>query len=139
MARRRPARRARRSSGAHLPFRLPSISPDVARSLIGLTLLVLGAVTLIALVLQGQGTLTTWWIGTVGPWFGSVRWLLPFLLLAAGWHVELGPGRRPGSGWGLTLIGVGIAYAGLLGLVEAIGPFSGGRIGRFLASLLVPL
>ncbi|HEY6058249.1 MAG TPA: DNA translocase FtsK [Candidatus Limnocylindrales bacterium] len=131
----RPAARRRRT------FRWPSIriTPDAMRTLAGLTLLVLGAVTLIALLLQGQGTLTTWWIGTVGPWFGSVRWLLPFLLLAAGWHVELGPGRRPNSGWGLTLLGIAVAYAGVLGVVEAIGPFSGGRIGRFLVSVLVPL
>ena len=49
---------------------------------------------------------------TVGPWFGSLRWLLPFLLLATGWYIEWGPGKAPGSGWGLTLLGVAIAYAG---------------------------
>ena len=65
--------------------------------MVGLTLLVLGAVTLIALLLQGGGTLTAWWIGRVGPWFGSLRWLLPFLLLGVGWYVEWGPGRRPAS------------------------------------------
>jgi DNA segregation ATPase FtsK/SpoIIIE, S-DNA-T family len=135
---RRTSRSRKRSSG--LPsFNIPPINPEVARSLVGLVLLVLGAVTLIALVLQGQGALTQWWIGTVGPWFGSLRWLLPFLLLAAGWYLEWGPGRRPSSGWGGTLIGTALAYVGLLGIVQVVGITSGGRIGRFFASILTPL
>ena len=130
----------RRRSGVHLPaLRLPYLSPDVTRSIVGIVLLVLGAVTLIALALPGRGVLTDWWIGSVGPWFGSVRWLLPFILLAAGWYVEWGPGRRPNSGWGLTLGGAAMAYAGLLGAVEIQGAFSGGRIGRFFDSILPPL
>jgi DNA segregation ATPase FtsK/SpoIIIE, S-DNA-T family len=135
---RRTSRSRKRSSG--LPsFNIPPINPEVARSLVGLVLLVLGAVTLIALVLQGQGALTQWWIGTVGPWFGSLRWLLPFLLLTAGWYLEWGPGRRPSSGWGGTLIGTALAYVGLLGIVQVVGITSGGRIGRFFASILTPL
>jgi len=130
----------RRRSGFGLPgLNLPPVSPELARSLAGIALLVLGAVTIIALLLPSEGALTDWWIGTVGPWFGSMRWLLPFLLLAAGWYLEWGPGRRPGSGWGATLLGTAIAYAGLLGAVEVIDIASGGRIGRFLAGALVPL
>jgi len=142
MAGRRRARpRRSRARGFSLRrLRLPSLGPEVTRSIVGIALLVLGAMTLIALLPSGQtGTLTTWWIGTVGPWFGSLRWLLPFLLLGAGWYVEWGPGRRVGSGWGLTLIGVAIAYAGLLGATQISELLSGGRIGRFLAGLLVPL
>ncbi|HJW21793.1 MAG TPA: DNA translocase FtsK 4TM domain-containing protein [Candidatus Limnocylindrales bacterium] len=137
MARRR--RQARRR-GALGSLGLPAISPEVSRSLVGITLLVLGAVTLIALLLPGQGSLTTWWIGTVAPWFGSLRWLLPFLLIAAGWYVEWGPGKAPSSGWGLTLIGVAVAYAGILGAATVIRPAvpketgaAGGWIGTFLA------
>jgi len=101
---------------------MPEVGPEVARSIAGITLLVLGAVTLIALLLQGQGSLTTWWINTVAPWFGSLRWLLPILLLGAGWYMEWGPGKTPGSGWGLTLAGIGVAYAGLLGAATVIVP-----------------
>ena len=143
--RRAPARRtarSRRRSGFQWPsITLPSISPDVARSIVGIMLLVLGAVTLIALVLPGRGALTDWWIGSVGPWFGSVRWLLPFILLLSGWYVEWGPGRQPNSGWGLTLLGAAMGYGGLLGVVHILGwpPFSGGRVGRFWESLLPPL
>ena len=139
-ATRRPSRRVRR--GVHLPtFSFRAVSPEVARSIVGLTLLVLGAVTIIALTLSGRGALTDWWIGSVGPWFGSVRWLLPFILLGAGWYVEWGPGRQPGSGWGLTLVGVAMAYAGLLGVVQIMAspPFSGGHVGRFLERVLAPL
>src|SRR5215212_8330996 len=101
--------------------------------------MVLGILTLTALLLPGQGSLTTWWIGTVAPWFGSLRWLLPFLLLGAGWYVEWGPGSRPGSGWGLTLLGVAVAYAGLLGVSSVVTREWGGRVGRFLADLFQPM
>ncbi|MBI2763548.1 MAG: DNA translocase FtsK [Chloroflexi bacterium] len=138
-SRRRSApRRARRRGGLVLSrIALPNVGPEVARSIVGIVLLVLGAVTLIALILPGQGRLTDWWIGSVGPWFGSLRWLLPFLLLGGGWYLEWGPGRRPASGWGVTIIGIVVAYLGILGAVQITGIWSGGRLGRFWEDLLV--
>jgi len=124
------ATRARRSN----PF-ASRLTPDVVRSILGLILLVLGAMTLIALVLPGQGALTSWWTGVFAPWFGTMRWLLPFFLLASGWWLEWGPGRRPGSGWGITVLGLAITYAGLVGAAQVLG-VSGGRIGRALAGTL---
>src|SRR6185437_4305045 len=97
------------------------------------------AVALIAF-LPGNGSVTTWFRDTVGPWFGSLRWLLPFLLLATGWYIEWGPGKSPGSGWGLTLLGVVIAYCGLLGAASVVRPATsdfgagGGKVGTFLAT-----
>jgi DNA segregation ATPase FtsK/SpoIIIE, S-DNA-T family len=141
--RRRQARRKR--APLKLPsFRLPDVGGEVARSLVGIAMLVLGAMTLIAF-LPGEGSVTTWFRDTVGPWFGTLRWLLPFLLLATGWYVEWGPGKAPGSGWGLTVVGVAVAYAGLLGaasvLVPALPPrgAGGGRVGSVLSDILVPL
>ncbi len=138
--------RTRRRSGPSLPsFALPAISPDLARSLLGLALLVLGAVTLIALILPGQGTLTNWWNGAVGPWFGSLRWMLPFLLIGGGWYLEWGGGQRPGSGWGATLVGIALTFVAFLGMVEVLSlhlfarPISGGGLGRFMAARFVPL
>ena len=93
--------------------------------------------TLIALVLPGQGRLTDWWIGSVGPWFGSLRWLLPFLLLGGGWYLEWGPGTRPQSGWGVTIVGLIVAYVATLGAVQVTAFWSGGKLGRFFADLLV--
>jgi S-DNA-T family DNA segregation ATPase FtsK/SpoIIIE len=101
---------------------------------------VLGVMTLIALMPGGdKGYLFRWWTDTFAPWFGSLRWALPFLLVGAGWYIEWGPGKAPGSGWGLTLIGTAIAYTGLLGAASVIAPEWGGRVGRFLAGGLVPL
>jgi S-DNA-T family DNA segregation ATPase FtsK/SpoIIIE len=135
--RRRQARRRRGALG--LPsFRLPDVGRDVARSLVGITLLVLAAFMLIAF-LPGEGSVTTWFRDTFAPWFGSLRWLLPFLLLATGWYIEWGPGKAPGSGWGLTLTGVVIAYIGLLGAASVVWPATpergsgGGNVGVFMS------
>ena len=110
----------------------------MVRSIIGLSLLVLGAMTLIALILPGQGALTSWWTGFFAPWFGTMRWLLPFFLLVAGWWLEWGPGTRPGSGWGMTLLGLSISYAGIVGAAQVLG-VSGGRLGRALAGTFTDL
>ena len=131
----RPSRARRKNPLDSLTARL---TPDVVRSIIGLTLMVLGAMTLIALSLPGEGALTTWWRDTFSPWFGAMRWVAPFLLLLAGWWLEWGPGTRPGSGWGITLIGLFITYAGIAGAAQVLG-VSGGRIGRGLASTLTDL
>jgi len=135
----------RRRALASLPPILPPIPPDVARSIFGVVLLVMGAVTLIALALPGQGRLTDLWRDSIAPWFQTGRWLLPFLLLGAGWYVEWGPGKRPNSGWGLTVFGLAVAFTGFLGAFEVLDvevfgiERGGGRIGRFLAGLLAPL
>ena len=133
---------ASKSSRRSTPSLSLGVSPAVARSLIGIVLLVLGAVTLIALMLPGQGALTDWWRNLAVPFFGTGRWLLPFVLLLSGWYLEWGPGKEPGAPWGRTLLGIGMAYVGVLGLMQLIefsGEFTGGRIGRFLTALFEPL
>ena len=97
------------------------LSPEVVRSLVGVTLLSFGAVTLIALALPGEGTLTTWWRNVFAPWFGSGRWALPFALLAAGVYVERA--RATDGGWRLTLVGAGLALAAML--VLSVAPRGG--------------
>ncbi|MBA2700270.1 MAG: DNA translocase FtsK 4TM domain-containing protein, partial [Chloroflexi bacterium] len=121
------------------------MTPEVVRSIVGTALMALGAITLIALLLPGQGALTDWWRDSIAPWFQTGRWLLPFLLLAAGWYVAAGPGKRPGSGWGATLAGLTLAYVAFLGAFEVLDlrlfgtDRGGGRIGRFLEGVLEPL
>ena len=56
--------------------------------------------TLIALVPAGQGALTELVDGSLRAWFGPLRWLLPFFLLAAGWWLEWGPGQAARFGLG---------------------------------------
>ena len=124
---------------------LSRVTPEVVRSILGTLLMALGAITLIALILPGQGALTDWWRDSIAPWFETGRWLLPVLLLGAGWYIAAGPGKNPGSGWGMTLGGLSVAYLGLLGAFEIVAPDileterGGGRIGRFLAETLQPL
>ena len=135
--RRTPTRASSRRRSSGIRFRAPNwqVSPDVARSLIGIVLLATGAVTLIALALPGQGRLTDLWRDWIAPWFGTGRWLLPFVLLAAGIYVERARTRT--GGWELRLAGATIAFVGVLGLIELFGgKVSGGRIGDFLASVL---
>jgi S-DNA-T family DNA segregation ATPase FtsK/SpoIIIE len=145
-ASRSPSRRApsRRRRGVGLPSLGGgwALSPEVVRSLVGVSLLSFGAVTLIALALPGEGTLTTWWRNVFAPWFGTGRWALPFALLAAGVYVERA--RGTGGGWRLTLFGAGLAFVAGLGLLELLGlpnPFrdgealTGGRIGAGLVAL----
>ena len=103
-------------------------------------MLALGAITLIALLLPGKGALTDLWRDSIAPWFETGRWLLPFLLLAGGWWIAAGPGKKAGSGWGMTLGGLAIAYVAGLGAFEIVAfelfddERGGGRIGRFLSS-----
>jgi hypothetical protein len=115
------------------------IRPDVVRSLVGLFLLVLGVITLIALALPGEGTLTTWWRDFFAPWFGTGRWALPFVLLAAGFYVERASG--PGRGWGVTLACLAIIYVAALAILSLLDlpDRSGGRIGSFVGDLLASL
>jgi S-DNA-T family DNA segregation ATPase FtsK/SpoIIIE len=111
-----------------------------------MAMLVLGVMILIALLPGGdEGSLFRWFTDTFAPWFGTLRWLLPFLLLTTGWYVEWGPGKAPGSGWGLTVVGVAVAYTGLLGAASIVFPpaarrgAAGGFVGTALADFFVPL
>ncbi|HEX7950973.1 MAG TPA: DNA translocase FtsK [Candidatus Limnocylindrales bacterium] len=134
---RKPAARSRSRRASSFASRL---TPDVVRSVLGLALLVLGAMTLIALMPAGRGALTNWWTDVFALPLGRLRWLLPFFLLAAGWWLEWGPGKRPGSGWGITVLGIAITYAGVLGMGQIVwGDPMGGRIGRALADSLAAL
>ena len=44
-------------------------TPEVVRSIVGTAMMALGAITLIALILPGQGALTDWWRDSIAPWF----------------------------------------------------------------------
>ncbi len=125
-------------------YQAPSvdIAPEVVRSIVGIVLMVLGAILLIGIILPGKGVITDWIRDIFAPWFGTGRLLLPFLLLALGIYVER-VGKR--AGWGWTLAGVGLAFVGLLGMLAVLvdaGFFegrSGGRIGSFISETLGPL
>ncbi|MBA3778895.1 MAG: DNA translocase FtsK [Chloroflexi bacterium] len=147
--RRRQASRAtprspRRRSSGKVGFR---ISPETARSLVGVILLVIGAVTLIALILPGEGVLNRFVSDVLRPAFGQGAWLLPVLLLVAGVFVERAP--SVGNGWGVTAIGGLVTFVGSLGMIHLIwgeggrlrqlregGGFVGHQLSSFLSDFL---
>ena len=118
---RRPARRRTRRGGARPASLELGISParrPLAASASSCSSL--GAVTLIALLLPGRAAHRL--VRDVDlPFFGAGRWLLPFLLLVAGWFIERGPGKELGSAWGRTLGGIALAFIGAAGLFELAG------------------
>ncbi len=130
----------RRRSGT--TFHMPVFDDEIIRSLVGIALLIVGVVTLIGLALPSQGKLTDWWRDSIAPWFGSLRLLLPFVLLACGVWLEW---RRPKTGWRRRLVATFVAYACLMGIVGLLADAgvlegkSGGRIGTFLADVLPAL
>ncbi|HTS14253.1 MAG TPA: hypothetical protein VMH24_01195, partial [Candidatus Sulfotelmatobacter sp.] len=112
---RTPARTARRTRSAG--FNL-GVSPQTARALVGVVLLVIGAVTLIALLLPAGGLLNRYVSEFLRPAFGQGAWLLPLVLIAAGFLVERGPGT--GTGWGVTALGGILIFLGGLGLIQLV-------------------
>ena len=117
---RSPTSRTRSTARRRTGFTWPSldVAPEVVRSIVGIVLMILGAVVLIGLMLPGQGALTDWVRDGIAPWFGTGRWILPFVLLGAGIYVERAPGAR--AGWGATLLGLAIGYIGLLGVIAVV-------------------
>jgi DNA segregation ATPase FtsK/SpoIIIE, S-DNA-T family len=122
------------------------IAPDTWRSLLGVALLVAGAVTLVALALPTGGILNRYVDGFLRPFFGQGAWLLAVLLLVAGALVERAP--TVGNGWGVAAIGGLIVFIGAEGLIHLIwGTGSsrtalaqgGGQLGSFFSSNLSDL
>src|SRR4051812_7367466 len=137
----RTTRTARRRRGP-TTFHMPVFDEEVVRTLVAITLLIVGVVTLIGLALPSQGKLTDWWRDSIAPWFGSLRLLFPVLLLVCGVWLEW---RRPKTGWRRRLVATFVAYACLMGIVGLLGDAgfldgkSGGRIGEFLADTMPSL
>ena len=121
------------------------LPPHVARSLFGLVLIVVGAVTLIALLFP-TAILNRYVADALLPLFGQGAWLLAILLIVAGIAVE-----RPGTvGYGssLTLLGGVVVFAAGLGMIHLLwGQGSrdvdlrtgGGAVGIALSSGLTDL
>src|ERR1035437_2266178 len=117
-----------------------AISGEIVRVLMGLTMLIVGVSLLIGLMIP-NGSLTDWERNAVSPWLGSVRWLLPVILILLGYYLERAEGAH--WDWQLTLLGSGIAYLSLLGLAGLIPAKihynKGGIVGDSLAHFLSPL
>jgi S-DNA-T family DNA segregation ATPase FtsK/SpoIIIE len=123
-----------------------SVPPHVARSLIGLFFLVLGAITLIALVFPDAGLLNRYVDEILRPAFGQGAWLLAVLLIVAGIVIE----RPPAAGYGstLTLVGGLLVFVAGLGMIHLLAGqgsnesalrSGGGVLGHLLESALTAL
>ena len=99
--RRSPSTAPRRAPRRRSSSRLARVNPDVVRSIVAIVFLVLGIVVLVGLLLPGKGALTDWILQVVAPWFGAGRWLLPFLFIGLGIHLERAHGQR--AGWARIL------------------------------------
>ncbi len=118
-----------------------TINGEIVRIVLGTAMLILGIMLLIGLFIPTGGSLTDFIRNMVAPWFGTMRWLLPFVLLALGYYLYRA--QEDNSDWELTLVGSGVAYAALLGFVglvtrDAAKP-RGGAIGGAVANFLAPL
>jgi len=131
-------RRAPRRTRSRPP--LGRVNPEVVRSIVAIVFLVLGIVVLVGLLLPGKGALTDWILNVIAPWFGAGRWLLPFLFIGLGIHLERAHGPR--AGWARTVVGLTIAYVALLPMITLLADAgflkegSGGRLGRLIADPL---
>ncbi len=146
MATRRRASNARprgRQSASRRPPRngLPRLSPDVIRSLVALVLSVVAVLIAVGLFLQGKGTLTDWILTVIAPWFGTLRWLLPFVLLGLGVWMERGKSTE----WGRSLFGIALAFVAAQAVLAVLvdmkffAGHSGGILGRALGQGLARL
>ena len=94
-----------------------TIPRDVARSLVGLAILVVAIIVFIALVAPEAPVLRLL-ADQLFPAFGVGAWLLPLVLLLAVLTIELRPTR--GGGWGGTIVGGAIAFTAALGLLHLV-------------------
>ena len=108
----RPATGRRRPNPpAPKTARGPIVAPGTVRSIAGVVLIVMGAITLVSLLLAGQGVFGEFVTNVLRPAFGQGAWLLGVLLIVAGVLVERG--SRFQTGWialalGLLIAGVAV-------------------------------
>ncbi len=138
--------RAKKSTTTQTVARSFRVSPHVARSLIGLFFLVLGAITLIALLFPQAGLLNRYVDDILRPAFGQGAWLLAGLLIVAGIVIE----RPPAAGYGsmLTIIGGLLVFVAGLGIIHLLWGHGssdaalrdgGGVLGQLLSTALSTL
>src|ERR1035437_7603640 len=118
-----------------------TINGEIVRIILGTMMLILGIMLLIGLFIPSGGVLTNYIRAIVAPWFGTLRWLLPFVLLLLGYYLYRA--RSDNSDWQLTLLGSAGSYTALLGVVGLVTANDarprGGGVGKALADFLSPL
>lgn len=89
---------------------------------LGVALLVLGLITLLALVSWSRGTITEWWVGILRRVAGVGVYGVPIVLAAGGvWLILRGAGREPEVKWE-TVGGIAVLAFLLLTFVHLLWP-----------------
>ncbi len=101
--------------------------------MIGYALILLGVILFIGLVFKG-GRLTDYEWYLVAPLFGTIRWLLPFVLLVSGY--DLVQTQAKSRDWEVTLLGSWLAFLSIDGLAGIVVPGRAGTIGQGIASFM---
>lgn len=128
--------RSTRPPAARRRRRRVEVAPDLGRQVLGALFLILGVTLLIGLTLKG-GQLTDLEWSLIAPWFSSMRWFLPFLLIPLGYYLERANGEH--WDWQLTVFGTAVAYLAAVGLVGLVADKRGGTVGTAVAHFLAPL
>ncbi len=123
----RPASARRRKS------RNWSIPGPIIRQIAGYAMLIVGVTLLIGLTFK-NGKLTDYEWFILAPWFSTVRWLLPFVLMVSGY--ELVQSHATSRDWQVTLFGSFLAFLSIDGVAGLVQPGRAGTVGSGLANAL---
>jgi DNA segregation ATPase FtsK/SpoIIIE-like protein len=104
-----------------------SIPGHIVRQLFGYALLILGVTLFIGLVFR-NGRLTDYEWYLLAPLFGTIRWLLPFVLIVSGY--ELVQSQVKSRDWQITLMGSFLAFLSVDGIAGLLYPVRPGDLGR---------
>ncbi|MGC8838210.1 MAG: DNA translocase FtsK 4TM domain-containing protein, partial [Anaerolineae bacterium] len=116
MAKRKPRGKKRQTSLGDL------LQPFLRGEVLGVALLVLGLVTLLALISWSRGTVTEWWVSALRRLVGVGVYGVPAALGAGGvWLILRGLGREPQVRGG-TVAGIATLAALLLTLIHLLWP-----------------
>jgi len=122
------------------------MTPETLRSVLGIGLMVVGAIVLIMLLLPADGILNGLVAGVLRPTFGQGAWLLGVLLIVGGVMVERTPRMEPR--WLVVAAGGLLVFLGGQGLIHLLSGLGGsaddlaqggGRIGHGLSDTLTGL
>jgi S-DNA-T family DNA segregation ATPase FtsK/SpoIIIE len=122
------------------------MTPETARSVLGIGLIVAGIIVLIALVLPADGLVNGFVAGHLRATFGQGAWFLAVLLIVGGVMVERTPRMEPS--WLVVAFGGLLVFIGGEGLIHLLSSKGGsiddlaqggGRIGYTLADTLTGL
>jgi S-DNA-T family DNA segregation ATPase FtsK/SpoIIIE len=152
--RRRPAASRRSAKGfLGLPLRgrsrplLTEISPERKLDLFGVTLALLGLLTLLSLISTQRSAIPAWWIGVLQQAFGWGAAILPLILIVIGlWMVLRNLEPLPQLSIE-RLVGIGLLFFVVLSLISLFAgedlatstDLNGGVVGAWMASTLTGL